>query len=110
MRRFTIKWVGWTLENPYVGSTRFRIDGKVLDRAGQQSIYQPGQSCSVETSHFNGLLFNFNPKRLMATISEISRQRVLLELAHPRVFNAFYRASSRCLCCFTFLHQACQNW
>ena len=74
MRRFTIKWVGWTLENPYVGSTRFRIDGKVLDRAGQQSIYQPGQSCSVETSHFNGLLFNFNPKRLMATISEISRQ------------------------------------
>ncbi len=42
--------------------TRFRIEGKDrFNRAGQQAIYLPGQSFSVETSHFNGLLFNFCP-------------------------------------------------
>jgi len=71
-----------TLEIPYFGCTRFRIEGKDwFDRAGQQAIYLPGQSFSVETSHFNGLLFNLNPQRLAATISEVSRRRVPLELA-----------------------------
>ena len=71
-----------TLEIPYFGNTRFRIEGKDwFDRAGQQAIYLPGQSCSVETSHFNGLLFNLNPQRLATTISEVSRDRVPLELA-----------------------------
>ena len=41
---------------------RFRIEGKDwFDRAGQQAIYLPGQSFSVETSHFIGLLFNLCP-------------------------------------------------
>ena len=45
-----------------VKSTRFRIEGKDwFDRAGQQAIYLPGQSFFVETSHFNGLMFNFCP-------------------------------------------------
>jgi len=71
-----------TLEIPYFGSTRFRIEGKDwFDRAGQQAIYLPGQSFSVETSHFNGLLFNLCPQRLAETISEVSRHRVPLELA-----------------------------
>ena len=68
---------------PYFGSTHFRIEGKDwFDRAGQQAIYLPGQSCSVETSHFNGLLFNLNPQRLATTISEVSRHRMPLELLH----------------------------
>ena len=51
-----------TLEIPYFGSTRFRIEGKDwFDRARQQAIYLPGQSFSVETSHFIGLLFNLCP-------------------------------------------------
>ena len=62
--------------------TRFRIEGKDwFDRAGQQAIYLPGQSFSVETSHFNGLLFNLCPQRLAETISEVTRHRVPLELA-----------------------------
>jgi hypothetical protein len=70
------------LEIPYFGSTCFRIEGKDwFDRAGQQAIYLPGQSFSVETGHFNGLLFNLNPKRLALTISEVSRHSVPLELA-----------------------------
>ena len=71
-----------TLEIPYFGSTLFRIEGKDwFDRAGQQAIYLPGQSFSVETSHFNGLLFNLCPQRLAETISEVSRHCVPLELA-----------------------------
>ena len=71
-----------TLEIPYFGSTRFRIEGKDwFDHAGQQAIYMPGKSFSVETSHFNGLLFNLNPQRLALTIGEVSRHCVPLELA-----------------------------
>lgn len=71
-----------TLEIPYFGSTRFRLEGKDwFDRAGQQALYLPGQSCEVETGHFNGLLFNLNPQRLAAMVGVVSRHRVPLELA-----------------------------
>lgn len=71
-----------TLEIPYVGSTRYRIEGRDwFDRAGQQALFLPGQSFDVETGHFNGLLFNLNPQRLVDTIGYEGRRLVPLELA-----------------------------
>lgn len=69
-------------EIPYVGTTRYRIEGRDwFDRAGQQALYLPGQSLEVETDHFNGLLFNLNPHRLVQTIGQESLRRIPLELA-----------------------------
>ncbi len=71
-----------TLEIPYFGATRYRIEGKDwFDRAGHQALYLPGQASQVETGHFNGLLFNLNPARLAQTIGAMSHRRVPLELA-----------------------------
>lgn len=71
-----------TLEIPYCGTTRYRIEGRDwFDRAGHQALYLPGQAFQVETSHFNGLLFNLNPARLAHTIGAMSQHRVPLELA-----------------------------
>jgi hypothetical protein len=71
-----------TLEIPYCGTTRYRIEGRDwFNRAGQQALYLPGQSFEVETGHFNGLLFNLNPRRLAETIGAVSHHRVPLELA-----------------------------
>ena len=71
-----------TLEIPYYGSTRFRIEGQDwFDHAGAQALYLPGQASEVETGHFNGLLFNISPDRLAETIGRVSRCRVPLELA-----------------------------
>lgn len=71
-----------TLEIPYVGSTRYRIEGRDwFNRAGQQALYLPGQSLEVETNHFNGLLFNLNPQRLVQVIGQESHRRIPLELA-----------------------------
>ena len=70
------------LEIPYVGSTCYRIEGQDwFNRAGYQALYLPGQSFEVETDHFNGLLFNINPQRLVQTIGHESRRRIPLELA-----------------------------
>jgi hypothetical protein len=78
----TIDYSESTLEIPYFGATRYRIEGKDwFDRAGLQALYLPGQAFQVETSHFNGLLFNLNPARLAHTISTVSHRRVPLELA-----------------------------
>jgi hypothetical protein len=71
-----------TLEIPYSGSTRFRIEGQDwCDQAGEQALYLPGQASEVETGHFNGLLFNLNPGRLADIIGMVSHRRVPLELA-----------------------------
>lgn len=71
-----------TLEIPYVGCTRYHIEGRDwFNRAGHQALYLPGQSFEVETDHFNGLLFNINPQRLVQTIGHESRRRIPLELA-----------------------------
>lgn len=71
-----------TLEIPYFGSTRYRIEGRDwFDRAGQQALYLPGQSFEVETNHFNGLIFNLNPQRLVQAIGQEGRRRIPLELA-----------------------------
>jgi len=71
-----------TLEIPYWGHTRFRIEGRDwCDQAGKQALYLPGQASDVETSYFNGLLFNLNPGRLAETIGRVSGHRVPLELA-----------------------------
>jgi len=70
------------LEIPYVGSTRYHIEGQDwFDRAGQKALYLPGQAFEVETDHFNGLLFNLNPQRLVQTIGLESKRRIPLELA-----------------------------
>jgi hypothetical protein len=71
-----------TLEIPYCGGTRFRLEGRDwYDQAGQQALYLPGQASEVETGHFNGLLFNLNPGRLAENISMVSRRAVPRELA-----------------------------
>lgn len=71
-----------SFEIPYWGTTRYRIEGSDwFNRAGQQALYLPGQAFEVETSHFNGLLFNLSPARLAATIGQVSQRRVPLELA-----------------------------
>jgi hypothetical protein len=71
-----------TLEIPYVGSTRYRIEGRDwINQAGHQALYLPGQAFDVETDHFNGLLFNLNPQRLVQTIGRESKHRIPLELA-----------------------------
>lgn len=71
-----------TLEIPYAGSTRFRLEGRDwFDHAGEQALYLPGQASEVETDHFNGLLFNLNPDRLAKTIGWVSHRTVPLELA-----------------------------
>ena len=71
-----------TLEIPYAGSTRFRMEGRDwFDHAGAQALYLPGQASEVETGHFNGLLFNLNPNRLATTIGRVSHGTVPLELA-----------------------------
>lgn len=71
-----------TLEIPYLGSTRYRIEGRDwFDWAGQQARYLPGQAYEVETNHTNGLLFNLNPQRLVQTIGRESKGRIPLELA-----------------------------
>ncbi|WP_094560179.1 hypothetical protein [Synechococcus sp. 8F6] len=71
-----------TLGIPYQGGTRYRIEGRDwFDRAGHQAIYLPGQAYEVETDHFNGLLFNLNPQRLVQTIGWESKGRIPLELA-----------------------------
>jgi hypothetical protein len=71
-----------TLGLPYQGSTRFRIEGRDwFDRPGQQALYLPGQAYEVETDHYNGVLFNLNPQRLVQTIGRESKGRIPLELA-----------------------------
>lgn len=71
-----------TLEIPFSGWTRYRIEGKDwFNCAGRQALYLPGQALDVETSHFNGLLLNLNPSRLAVTIGVVSRGAVPLELA-----------------------------
>lgn len=71
-----------SFEIPYWGTTRYRIEGRDwFNRAGQQALYLPGQAFEVETSHFNGLLFNLSPARLATAIGQVSQQRVPLELA-----------------------------
>ena len=71
-----------TLEIPYAGFTRYRIEGKDwFNRAGLQALYLPGQAFDVETNHFNGLLLNLKPSRLAATIGLVSRGTVPVELA-----------------------------
>jgi|688.fasta_scaffold27595_12 hypothetical protein len=82
-----------TLEIPYAGFTRYRIEGKDwFNRAGLQALYLPGQAFDVETNHFNGLLLNLKPFRLAQTIGLLSRGAVPLELAErwvqqPLVIN-----------------------
>lgn len=71
-----------TLEIPFSGWTRYRIEGKDwFNCAGMQALYLPGQAFDVETSHFNGLLLNLKPSRLAATIGLVSRGTVPVELA-----------------------------
>ena len=82
LRASTEEYSESTLEIPYVGSSRFWIEGrKWFDRAGQQALYLPGQTLDVETEHFNGLLFNLNPQKLVLTIAQESRRQVPIELA-----------------------------
>jgi hypothetical protein len=82
LRASTEEYSDSILEIPYVGSSRFWIEGQEwFDRAGQQALYLPGQAFDAETEHFNGLLFNLNPQRLVESLSQESKRQVPLELA-----------------------------
>jgi hypothetical protein len=82
LTRFEPRHSESTLEIPFSGWTRYRIEGKDwFNCAGMQALYLPGQAFDVETSHFNGLLLNLKPSRLAATIGLVSRGTVPVELA-----------------------------